>query len=223
MGIFSGLFNKENSGNSTTTNDTLNVDQKQQLGDGAVGATASGNGMVTINTSDMGAVNGAFMFANASADDAFKYGNAITDGTLKFANATNDTNAKLVNATVDSAFKAVDSTVTQSTKAIYDTTANAMMLANAATDSALRFGDSSVAQSYAFAKAITEGAAHDAAASATRADQLVTNALSSVKSAYGDMSSTLADAYTNSKAGEQKVLVGVAVAILGLVAIKMVR
>lgn len=219
MGIFSGLFNKENSGNSTTTNDTLNVDQKQQLGDGAVGATASGNGMVTINTSDMGAISGAF----GAVDSAFMYGNAITDGTLKFANANNDTNAKLVNATVDGAFKAVDSTVTQTTKAMFDTTANAMKLANAATDSALRFGDSTVAQSYNFAEFITQGAANQAAASATRADQLVSDALSSVKSAYGDMSSTLADAYTNSKAGEQKVLVGVAVAILGLVAIKMAR
>lgn len=206
-----GLFGGGNS-SSSTSNLNENIDQKLQMATGSVGATASGGSNVTINTSDMGAVNSAFM-----------YGNAITDGTLRFANANNDTNAKLVNATVDSAFKAVDSTVTQTTKAMQDTTANAMRLANAATDSALRFGDSTVAQSYNFAEFITQGAANQVAASSTRADQLVSDALSSVKSAYGDMSSTLADAYTNSKAGEQKVLVGVAVAILGLVAIKMVR
>jgi hypothetical protein len=37
------------------------------------------------------------------------------------------------------------------------------------------------------------------------------------------MSSTLADAYTNSKAGEQKIMVAAALAILGLVAIRMGR
>jgi len=213
-----GLFGGGNS-SSSTSNKTDNIDQKQQLGTGSVGGTASGGGVVNINTSDMGAVDSSFKFANAALDTTAY----ITDGALGFAAANSDSAFKVVNATTDSAFKAIDSTVAETTKAMQETTASAMALANGATDSALRFGDSTVAQSYSFAKAITEGAANEAAASATRADQLVTTALGSVKDAYGNMSSTLADAYTNAKAGEQKVMVAAALAILGLVAIKMGR
>jgi len=303
MGIFSGLFNKENSGNSNTTNKTDNIDQKMQLGDGSVGGTASGGGYVNIHTSDMGAINNSFLFAGAVADDGFKFANATTDSSLKFANAASDSSMlfarsasdssfkfadaasdkslqfgrdaldgnaramdsglkfakastdssmkfanaaldsnqvithgalgfaagaqdssfKLVNATVDGALQAVTDTAAASTKAMMMASQNASLLANATTDSALRFGDSAVAQSYDFARAITQGAANETAASATRADQLVTSALGSVKDAYGSMSASLADAYTNSKAGEQKVLVGVAVAVLGLVAIAMMK
>jgi hypothetical protein len=213
-----GLFGGGNS-SSSTQNKTDNIDQKLQMATGSVGGTASGGGVVNINTSDMGAIDSSFKFANA-AIDANAY---ITDGALGFAAANSDSAFRLVNATTDGAFKAIDSTVTSTTKAMQQTTANAMALANGATDSALRFGDSTVSKAFDFSKAITAGAANEVAASATRADQLVTNAMGSVKDAYSDMSSTLADAYTNAKAGEQKVMVAAALAILGLVAIKMGR
>jgi hypothetical protein len=264
MGFFSDLFGGDsNSGNSSTSNKTDNIDQKLQMAAGSVGATASGGGMVNINTSDMGAVassftfangvsDGAFKVVNATADGAFKASNAATDSALKFANASSDSSFKfadsaladnalitsgalgfaqsnsdgafkLVNATTDSAFKAIDASVTASAKAQAETAANAMKLANAATDSALRFGDSTVAQSFDFAKVITAGAAHEVAAAGSRSDAMVTSALSAVQQAYAGTSATLADAYTNSKAGEQKVMVAAALAILGMVAVKIMR
>jgi hypothetical protein len=217
-----GLFGGGNS-SSSTSNLNENIDQKQQLGNGTVGGTASNGGTVNINTSDMGAVNSAFTYGNAAVNDAFTYGNAITDGTLKFANAQNDTNAKLVNATVDDAFKTLDSTMASTTKAMQATTASAMMLANGATDSALRFGDSTVQQAFDLTKMITQGAANQVAASATQTNQMVNSALGAVKDAYSTEASTLADAYTNAKAGEQKIMAAGALAILAIVAIKVLK
>jgi hypothetical protein len=224
-----GLFGGGNS-SSSTQNKTDNIDQKLQMAAGSVGGTASGGGVVNINTSDMGAIDSSFKFANASSDSAFKFGNAaidanayVTDGALGFAAGNSDSAFKLVNATVDGALKTVSDSAAKSAAAMAAASDNAMKLANATTDSALKFGDSTVAQSFDFAKAITSGAANEVAASATRADQMVTNAMGSVKDAYSSVGSSLETAYTNAKAGEQKIMVAAALAILGLVAIKMGR
>jgi hypothetical protein len=238
MGFFGSLFGKENSGNSPTTNNTENIDQKLQTGEGSVGASASGSGVVNINTSDMGAIDGALKFANASGDSAFKFGNAaldtnalITDGALgfagqtvdgafKFANANNDTNAKLVNATVDSAMKAIEESNRQSAAAMAAASDGAYKLVNSATDSAMRFGDSTVAQAFNLAALMTKGSAGEAATAGKRADEITKTAMQSVQEAYADTSDTLASAYETSKAGEQKVMVAVGLAVVALVALK---
>lgn len=66
-------------------------------------ASRSSFGNIGISTTDHGAVDGAFKFANASSDSAFKFGNAVSD------NAT-----RAISANSDSAFKFGDSTVSQS-------------------------------------------------------------------------------------------------------------
>lgn len=232
-----GLFSSKSSSSTSSTNQ--NIDQKLQMAEGSVGATASGGGTVNINTSDMGAIGSSFAFANATGDSAFKFANASSDSAFKFGNAALDANAyitdgalgfaagnsdsafKLVNATTDSAFKAIVDSAAANAAAMRASQDGAFRLANAATDSALRFGDSTVAQAFDFTAAITAGAAKDVAASATRTDAIVRDAMSSVKDAYADTSSTLADAYTNSKAGEQKIMAAAALAIIGLVAVKI--
>ncbi|WP_454774889.1 hypothetical protein [Janthinobacterium tructae] len=78
----------------------------------------------------------------------------------------------------------------------------------------------SVDRSFTFAEQIAKGAANAAAASAASVQAMATDAMSSVKAAYGDSSDTLADAYKTAKAGEQKVMVAVGMAIVGVVAIK---
>lgn len=218
MGFLSDLFGGDShSGNSTTSNKTDNIDQKLQQATGSVGATASGNASVNINTSDMGAIDSSFKFANAALD-ANAY---ITDGALGFAAGNSDSAFKLVNATVDSAMKAISDAQASAAATAAAASAGAMHLANAATDSALKFGDSTVSKAFAFTQAITEGAAHDVAAAGARADAARTDAMKAIKDSYANVSDTLADAYTTAKAGEQKVLVAAALVILGMVAIKM--
>lgn len=78
----------------------------------------------------------------------------------------------------------------------------------------------SVGRSFDFAEAIAKGAANAAAASAGQVQAIATDAMKSVQAAYGDSSETLADAYKTSKAGEQKVMVAVGMAIVGVVALK---
>jgi len=78
----------------------------------------------------------------------------------------------------------------------------------------------SVDRSFTFAEQIAKGAANTAAASAAAVQAMATDAMTSVKDAYGDSSETLADAYKTAKAGEQKVMVAVGMAIVGVVAIK---
>lgn len=78
----------------------------------------------------------------------------------------------------------------------------------------------SVDRSFSFAEQIAKGAANAAAASAASVQAMATDAMSSVKAAYGDSSDALADAYKTAKAGEQKVMVAVGMVIVGLVAIK---
>lgn len=230
MGLLSAIFGggDSQSGNSTTSNKTDNIDQKLQQATGSVGATASGNASINIHTSDMGAVDSSFKFANAASDSSFKFANAaldsnalITEGALGFAHANSDSAFKVVNATVDSAMKAIAESQAASAAAQAAASANAMHLANAATDSALKFGDSTVSKAFAFTQKITEGAAHDVAAAGSRADAMATDAMKAVQQAYAGTSATLADAYTTAKAGEQKVMVAAALAILGMVAIKM--
>lgn len=229
MGFFSDLFGGDSdSGNSTTTNKTDNIDQKLQMATGSVGGTASGNGVVNIHTSDMGAIDDAFKFANASSDSSFKFADSaldhvgvITNGALNFAAGTSDSAFKVVNATVDSSMKLLEASNKTNAAAITAANANAMNLANAATDSAFRFGDSTVSKAFDFTSAITQGAAHDVAAAGARADGITQDALAAVRNAYAGTSATLADAYTNSKAGEQKVMVAAALAILAIVAVKV--
>ncbi|MFZ4878440.1 hypothetical protein ACL9RI_25420 [Janthinobacterium sp. Mn2066] len=78
----------------------------------------------------------------------------------------------------------------------------------------------SVGRSFDFAEAIAKGAANTAAASAAQVQAVATDAMKSVQAAYGDSNETLADAYKTSKAGEQKVMVAVGMAIVGVVALK---
>lgn len=77
-----------------------------------------------------------------------------------------------------------------------------------------------VSKSFDFAQAIATGAANTAAASANQVTAIAKDAMASVKDAYGDSNESLAAAYETAKAGEQKVMVAVGLAIVGVVAIK---
>ncbi|EIJ47585.1 hypothetical protein GWL_18260 [Herbaspirillum sp. GW103] len=77
-----------------------------------------------------------------------------------------------------------------------------------------------VSKAFDFATALAKNAASQAAASTDAVQKASTSALAAVQQAYTDFSTKIDDAYTTSKAGEQKVLVGAVVAVLGLVAIK---
>ncbi len=120
------------------------------------------------------------------------------DGAFKFANATADSAFKFSNATADSAFKLTDSTV---------------------------------GKAFDFAQSITSGAADELAASGARQVAVTKSAMAAVQDAYGGAASEvkaayqnttdkIAGAYTEAKAGEQKVMVGVGLVIVGIVALK---
>ncbi|WP_300758483.1 hypothetical protein [Janthinobacterium sp.] len=161
-------------------------------------ASRSNIGNVSISQTDHGAVDGAF-----------KFGNAITDGALKFADSTVtgalDTINKSVKDSLDTGRAAMDSSY---------------KFANAVSDSAFKSNDAALGGAFKFATEITAGAANELAAAGARSDAVAKNALQSVKDAYGDMGQKLETAYTNSKAGEQKVLVGVGLALVAVVAFK---
>lgn len=89
-----------------------------------------------------------------------------------------------------------------------------------------------VGKAFDFASALESGAADERAASGALVSKLAISAMDSVKSAYSgsqssvasaykDTADTLAAAYETSKAGEQKVMVAVGLAVLGIVAIKV--
>lgn len=161
-------------------------------------ASRSNIGNVSISQTDHGAVDGAF-----------KFGNAITDGALKFADST-------VTGALD--------TINRSVKDSLDTGRAAMdssyKFANAVSDSAFKSNDAALGAAFKFSADITAGAANELAAAGARSDAVAKSALQSVKDAYGDVAGKMETAYTNSKAGEQKVLVGVGLALVAVVAFK---
>ncbi len=161
-------------------------------------ASRSSIGNVSISQTDHGAVDGAF-----------KFGNAITDGALKFADST-----------VTGALGTIKASVKDSLDTARAAQDSAYKFSNAVSDSAFKSNDAALGGAFKFAADITAGAANELAAAGARSDAVAKNALQSVKDAYGDMGQKLDAAYTNSKAGEQKVLVGVGLALVAVVAFK---
>ena len=161
-------------------------------------ASRSNIGSVSISETDHGAVDGAF-----------KFGNAITDGALKFADST-------VTGALDTINKSVKDSL-ETGRAAMD---SSYKFANAVSDSAFKSNDAAMGASFKFAADITAGAANELAAAGARSDAVAKSALQSVKDAYGDVAGKMETAYTNSKAGEQKVLVGVGLALVAVVAFK---
>lgn len=161
-------------------------------------ASRSSIGNVSISQTDHGAVDGAF-----------KFGNALTDGALKFADST-----------VTGALGTIKASVKDSLDTARAAQDSAYKFSNAVSDSAFKSNDAALGGAFKFAADITAGAANELAAAGARSDAVAKNALQSVKDAYGDMGQKLDAAYTNSKAGEQKVLVGVGLALVAVVAFK---
>ena len=155
-------------------------------------------GNVSISQTDHGAVDGAF-----------KFGNAITDGALKFADST-------VTGALDTINKSVKDSL-ETGRAAMD---SSYKFANAVSDSAFKSNDAALGAAFKFSADITAGAANELAAAGARSDAVAKSALQSVKDAYGDVAGKMETAYTNSKAGEQKVLVGIGLAIVAVVALK---
>nr|WP_314606064.1 hypothetical protein [uncultured Janthinobacterium sp.] len=164
----------------------------------ALVASRSNIGNVSISQTDHGAVDGAFKFSNAITDGALKFADSTVTGALKTINSSVKDSLDTARAAQDSSFK----------------------FANAVSDSAFKSNDAALGGAFKFATEITAGAANELAAAGARSDAVAKNALQSVKDAYGDVSSKMETAYTNSKAGEQKVLVGVGLALVAVVAFK---
>lgn len=78
-----------------------------------------------------------------------------------------------------------------------------------------------VSKAFDFAAMLASGAASESAASQAAVQQTATSAMQSVQSAYKGVNENLAAAYEGAKAGEQKIMVAGALALLALVAIKM--
>jgi hypothetical protein len=79
----------------------------------------------------------------------------------------------------------------------------------------------SVSKAFDFASGIAKGAADEATASGAQVQQMATSAMQSVQAAYKDTSGTVAAAYETAKAGEQKIMVMAALAVVGIVAVKV--
>lgn len=161
-------------------------------------ASRSSIGNVSISQTDHGAVDGAF-----------KFGNALTDGALKFADST-----------VTGALGTIKASVKDSLDTARAAQDSSFKFANAVSDSAFKSNDAALGGAFKFAADITAGAANELAAAGARSDAVAKSAMQSVKDAYGDFGQKLDSAYTNSKAGEQKVLVGVGLALVAVVAFK---
>ena len=161
-------------------------------------ASRSNIGNVSISQTDHGAVDGAF-----------KFGNAITDGALKFADST-------VTGALDTINKSVKDSL-ETGRAAMD---SSYKFANAVSDSAFKSNDAALGAAFKFSADSTAGAATELAAAGARSDAVAKSALQSVKDAYGDVAGKMETAYTNSKAGEQKVLVGIGLALVAVVAFK---
>lgn len=89
-----------------------------------------------------------------------------------------------------------------------------------------------VSKAFDFATNIASGAANEAAASGAQVSKIAASALQSVQaayansegsvaSAYKNTSATVAAAYETAKAGEQKIMVMAALAVVGIVAVKV--
>lgn len=92
-----------------------------------------------------------------------------------------------------------------------------------AVDSSFKFADSISGKAFNFAETISAGAANELAASAASQVTLAKTAMQSVQDAYKNSNDTMAAAYETSKAGEQKVMVAGALALVALVAFKGIR
>lgn len=79
-----------------------------------------------------------------------------------------------------------------------------------------------VGKAFDFAAGIASGAANEAAASGAQVSNIAASALQSVQAAYKDSSGTLATAYETAKAGEQKIMVVAALAVVAIVASKVI-
>lgn len=80
-----------------------------------------------------------------------------------------------------------------------------------------------VGKSFDFATQVSQDAASIAAASVGAVQAASTNAVEAVKAAYGDAEDQLAQAWADSKAGEQKMLAFGLLAVVAVVATKAVR
>lgn len=80
-----------------------------------------------------------------------------------------------------------------------------------------------VGKSFDFAERVSEQAANLAAASVESAQTQSRSALAAVKDAYADAGDQLAQAWADSKAGEQKLVGYVALAVVALVAVRGMR
>ena len=78
-----------------------------------------------------------------------------------------------------------------------------------------------VAKAFDFAAGIAAGAADEAAASGARVTQVASSAMQSVRAAYQDTTNEVAKAYETAKAGEQKIMVAAALAVVAIVAVKV--
>lgn len=92
-----------------------------------------------------------------------------------------------------------------------------------AVDSSFKFADSVSSKAFNFAEFISAGAANELAASAASQAATIKTAMQSVQDAYKDSDNKIAAAYETSKAGEQKIMVVGALALVALVAFKGIR
>ncbi len=78
-----------------------------------------------------------------------------------------------------------------------------------------------IGKAFNFAEHIAQGAADESAASGARVSNMAASAMQSVQAAYADSAGTLAAAYQTAKAGEQKIMVVAALAVVAIVAAKV--
>jgi len=163
----------------------------------------------TTNTvSDFGAVGKAYDFANSVTSGAAKVTMEAGDNMYRTAK---DAMANVSDA-YDIAFKRANDASRASFDGLAGVTGNAMSSIKDAYTSSAKFTDiamSNVQQAYKDNAAITKDAYSKSAANA--------------QDAYKDTANTLADAYKTSKAGEQKMMAAGALAIIAIVAIKVMK
>lgn len=79
-----------------------------------------------------------------------------------------------------------------------------------------------VGKAFDFAAMLATNAASEAAASSASNNQIAQSAMQSVQAAYKDTDAKLAAAYEGAKTGEQKIMVAAALAVVAVVAIKII-
>lgn len=80
-----------------------------------------------------------------------------------------------------------------------------------------------VERAFDFAAMLAKGAANESVASGQRNNAVVTTALQSVQNAYAGSTDKIANAFETAKAGEQKIMVAAALALVAIVAFNAVR